>query len=1062
MNINIVASSSSEINNKHIFSLLKNRDKKKKHIIIAPDRSLFSLEQRLFEETGEKCFFDVNIISLSRLSKLTMGKTDKNILTKQSGVALVKKILEDNKSALLAFGKATAFMGFATSLFETICFYKSCNIKPSDMYVDDSMSFSNLKQKDIKLVYSEYEKYLETDYTDSFNQLQVFANSISKDTFPNTIFYFIGFDDFTRLMYDIILKISRFSEGIYISCTYGKGNNNSNIFSNKVYYDMIDLFKSEGLDYKINKLKGFDRPELNALSNNLLGFNPSQCDLSKSNISIRSFNSVDDEIVYTLADIYSHALLNQKDFSNYTIVVPNLTEYKSKMVRELNKYQIPYYIDESMLLIENCFIRLLFDVCNLIAKVDYKLSDFTSVIKSPLLNFRLEDISNYDNYLRRISAVGDMCLNADIVKSAELIEFIDLIKTSREAINSLTNYAGYIEVVGNVWSYIHSRADNYLASITPMERRIYEQVLTKCDGINRDILNVFGEVDTNFANFLEIYKSYYESMNISLPPISSNTLFIADFNTSYVSNVENLYILGNNEGKLPKMQLDNGLVSDDELKRLPNGNRLTPTIAMLNSRKVFKLYELIFKYKDRLVLSYLNNSFEGKEYPNNLINSISKIGNLKSENQSGVLDAISRNYNLLDINNVIFNNLTPEKLNGNLIDYISDWEVYNHNLNYREVVSSLYSLAEKPIKEIVDAKDKSLALNNLNNSNYFSRGYASVSQIETFNMCPYMHFAKYGLRLRECEESKLKPNDIGNIIHEVLSKIVPFIITSIDNMIDIQSKAKTTLEQVLLKEEYKVIVNNKSNTFVIKALFREMERIVLAVANEIRQSNFKPKYYEYRFDNIVIDNIKLKGFIDRIDEYEDGFIIIDYKTGDNQFKNFNDVVSGKKLQLLVYAKAFEVKSNKQPKGAFYMPLSNAFGEESSYRLNGVVLKSDDNIVSLDRGLVQDSYKSEVINLKTTSTGKIYENNFYKNLCLSQEDFNYLLNFGMQQVRKSINNIKLGEITPRPLTEKGRSACDYCSFKGMCNYNKDNNNNVIDVENINKLKDIGDKDGGIQA
>ena len=106
MDINIIASNCTEINNEHIFSLLKNRDKTKNHIIVAPDRCQFSIEQRLFEETGEKCFFDVSVISLSRLSKQVIGSSDKNILSKQSGVALVKKILKDNKDQLSVFGKA--------------------------------------------------------------------------------------------------------------------------------------------------------------------------------------------------------------------------------------------------------------------------------------------------------------------------------------------------------------------------------------------------------------------------------------------------------------------------------------------------------------------------------------------------------------------------------------------------------------------------------------------------------------------------------------------------------------------------------------------------------------------------------------------------------------------------------------------------------------------------------------------------------------------------------------------------------------------------------------------
>ena len=133
-----MAGKCSEICNEKIFEIIKNRDKSKNHIIIAPDRTLFSLEQRLFDATKETCFFDVNIMSMSRFSKKFLINTNKNILTKQSGVALTKKLLIENKDKLYTFKKATNFIGFASELFETICLLKSCNISCEDMYVTDS------------------------------------------------------------------------------------------------------------------------------------------------------------------------------------------------------------------------------------------------------------------------------------------------------------------------------------------------------------------------------------------------------------------------------------------------------------------------------------------------------------------------------------------------------------------------------------------------------------------------------------------------------------------------------------------------------------------------------------------------------------------------------------------------------------------------------------------------------------------------------------------------------------------------------------------------------------
>ena len=475
MNINIIASNCSEKNNEYIFSLLRNRDKSKEHIIIAPDRSQFSIEQRLFDETGEKCFFDVNVISLSRLSKQVIKNNRKNILTKQSGVALVKKILKDNKGQLSVFSKATDYMGFANSLFKTICFYKSCFVPCDQVYVSDSKSYSNLKQKDIKLVYSEYEKYLQNEFTDSFNQLKVFADMINSETFKNTVFYFVEFDDFTRLMYVVIVKLARFSDGVYLTCLYGKDNNNSNIYNNKVYYDLVSLFKAEGLDYSINKLIGFENVARQSLSNELLSYSPNKVDLSSSGIDIKAFDNIADEVKYVLAEIYNKSVSGGVSLSNYALIVPSLNVYKNILCKELKKYNMPYYFDESEVAVDNTIIRLLFEVVKLLGK-DYRLFDFSVVLKSPILNFNSQQVCEYDNYLRRIGAISDMCLRDTQTESEEIKELISHIKDWREYTEKTTTYSDFIALMQSIFEYIESRAVNYVAKLDPVGKRVYSQI----------------------------------------------------------------------------------------------------------------------------------------------------------------------------------------------------------------------------------------------------------------------------------------------------------------------------------------------------------------------------------------------------------------------------------------------------------------------------------------------------------------------------------------------------------------------------------------------------------
>lgn len=1054
MDINIIASNCTEINNEYIFSLLKKRDKTKNHIIIAPDRCQFSIEQRLFEETGEKCFFDVSVISLSRLSKQVIGNSDKNILSKQSGVALVKKILKDNKDRLAVFGKAMDYMGFAETLFKTICFYKSCFIPCNEVFVSDSLSYANLKQKDIKLVYTEYENYLKNDFTDSFNQLKVFADLIDDKTFENTIFYFVEFDDFTRLMYEIILKLSRFSSGIYLTCLFGKDSNNSNIYNNKVYYDLIDLYKVNGLNYKTNHLKGFSEENKQKLACNLLSYSPENLDFSQLNIDIKSFDNMKDEVKFVLADIYSRLLNNREDLSKFAIVVPSLLSYKSVLVQELSKYNMPYYLDESKAFVDNPIIRLLLDITNIILG-DYRLFDFAVVLKSPILNIDSIAACKYDNYLRRIGAIADGCLKEDMTSNDDIKELISLIKQWREDCKKSTTYSAFIEIMQSIFTYIQSRANSYISSLDAIGNRVYMQVLNKFDNINKDIDKVFGSISVSFDEFISVYRAYFESSTISMPPITSDTIFIADFETSFLNKFDYLYILGNNEAILPSQKLDNGLITDEELARLPNASKLTPTVAMLNARKVLKLYDMTFKYNKELNLSFVNSNSEGKLYPNNLIQSLLKMHEMEVVNYSTVLDVINNSYATVDKENVVFNNLTSKIAEENLLSYVNSWKTYNSGIPYRTVCSSIYNVLQDNSKALVDTIGVPNLIPNLTTNNLFmNTGRTSISQIETFNRCPFVHFVRYGLKLSDNQNTKLKPNNIGNIIHEVLSEIVPVILVDASDKDKIKKTAQEILDTVLAKDDFKEMVENSVNTYVIKALRRELDRIIDAIIREIQLSNFVPSFYEYKFDkSLVVNGINIKGYIDRVDTKDNGFIIIDYKTGDNQFSNYNDVYSGKKLQLLVYAKAFENISGKKAKGVFYLPISNGFGNDKSYRFNGVMLKTNDNIVNMDTGLITPGYSSPVVNLSLTTKGKIKSSDYYNNMCISQEDFDYLLNFAINQVSLSIDKILQGEISPYPICDNGKSVCEYCDYKALCNYEGNNDHIIENIETINKLKEM---------
>ena len=326
---------------------------------------------------------------------------------------------------------------------------------------------------------------------------------------------------------------------------------------------------------------------------------------------------------------------------------------------------------------------------------------------------------------------------------------------------------------------------------------------------------------------------------------------------------------------------------------------------------------------------------------------------------------------------------------------------------------------------------------------------------------------RFGLKINKKNTYELKPNDIGTIVHRSLKLLMPNILKSSEKE-DLISRGEKILDLVLNSEDYKDLLENPINTYIIKALKKEFSRIILGIVEELNVSNFKPniKYLEYGFvsDKLFKNDIKLKGSIDRIDTCNDKFIIIDYKTGDSNFDNYTDVFSGKKLQLLVYAKAFEKISGLKPAGVFYLPITNGFSKtKSNYKFVGVLDNNTQNIYDIDRGLALPSYKSNVVNLSTTQSGEFAKNNsFFNRMCISYDDLQYLLDFATRQVNFAIENIMNGDISPRPLKTDNKNICAFCEYRGLCNYGGDNDRCVGSVTTIEELKEKGGSESGIST
>jgi len=221
----------------------------------------------------------------------------------------------------------------------------------------------------------------------------------------------------------------------------------------------------------------------------------------------------------------------------------------------------------------------------------------------------------------------------------------------------------------------------------------------------------------------------------------------------------------------------------------------------------------------------------------------------------------------------------------------------------------------------------------------------SASRLERYRLCPFSFFTSFILRL----QPRLEPGEgmdmaqLGTIYHRILEDLY----VSVEDTTDLNellaalpSVATRVLDEAPDKEGFRATA--------------WWEHVRAEIEDEIRHSveamsapefigSFRPTFFEQIFGigdipPLLIksqeDQLLLRGVIDRVDVSPGGVRIIDYKTAGKSRYGMRDVMSGKKLQLPLYALAFrDAIGSREPVDGFYWHVRAA--ERSGFRMAGV-------------------------------------------------------------------------------------------------------------------------------
>ena len=335
----------------------------------------------------------------------------------------------------------------------------------------------------------------------------------------------------------------------------------------------------------------------------------------------------------------------------------------------------------------------------------------------------------------------------------------------------------------------------------------------------------------------------------------------------------------------------------------------------------------------------VNNSANFNSYSSDVFDN-----NKKVDNNLGSMEDVcnSRAYkNEKDVNNIGVNNAF----------------LHNNNSNNKYGESSVFDIAitgndtdrvfgfNNNDYENSDNNYERILENNVINENNFKEiikeNVYSVSQLETFAGCGLKYFYNYVLNVKdedETEDYTFSSLDAGNYFHKILYNFYKSLKKEEGNDENNSNEINPLIENDKLLEKLLAIADNELKNFKEIDVFRyEVERIKKTLVDwftnekeKLVDWDFSSDDFEFKFENVEINGLKIRGIIDRIEVNADKneVLVADYKLSLNGVKKEKDVLAGKSLQVPLYLlalKELEKYKNYNPADGVYYVLNSKKG-----------------------------------------------------------------------------------------------------------------------------------------
>ncbi|MBR1885350.1 MAG: PD-(D/E)XK nuclease family protein [Schwartzia sp.] len=1088
-------------------------------LLVVPEHMTYQAERELAARTRSGGTMRGTVSGFRRLAWRAAEQSRLPRMTEIGKRLILKKIVKNRADELSVLARGAGQRGFTVSLAEMIEELKSYhgmpeNLRAAAAVVDDG--YLSKKLEDLSLLYEDFLRATENRFEDAEDRMAALADAVRQSPdFAGAEVWLDGFVFFNPQEREILRAFFRTAGAVHITLPMGRDvSAREPVAPSELFYRAAHTLQrlkrvaeEMGIPYTVRVLGTPRRfsPEAHgiaALERGLFDFPVRAEQGGDTARGVRVTEAATRRLEMEAAGADMLRLCREEGFRwrDIGVLLRDGENYGELLEFTLKEYGIPFFTDRKRAGTHHPLAELIRSALETVTE-GWTYDAVFRCVKTGLLPLENDEADVLENYVLEFGIRGESGWKKDWpylrrrAHGAEEAEsFLQSVNQTRrkvaepflalsdalqaESVQDKTRALyDFLETLHVPETLAHWTEEAETAGALE-EAREHRMIWQAAMELLDQMVSVSRDEKISLSDYAELLTDGLDALELSLIPQKIDSVTIADFDQNSLNNVRALYILGANDGVMPKRPSSGGILSDADRALLAAKKdearlELAKTAAEESCGENYLLYHGFTEAREYVWISYALADSEGKGVgrssvvtrllkllPGTGIQSIPLEGMRKEQEEEMLFSAGKR----------ALSRLVPI-----LREYVAcpgagrrgAWgEVYNWALDHAR--DRLSVICRGLFAGTTEGRLPPLLAKRLFVRDRRLSG--SVTRFERYYQCPFHHFAYSGLRLEERAEYSFRPIDMGTLLHTMMRGFGEVLRQEGRPWPSVSAEergafVRDAMRDAALDMKTAILGSTAQYQYLAARIGRTAESSIARLSDWAGDSAFAPRYFELSFGEgtsmgalmswpMPESDVRLDitGQIDRIDcgeiEDESGerrpyFLILDYKTGEADL-SLLDVYYGLRLQLLTYLEAakrfFDKRGNggARPAGVLYCLLKNpALSENGNLdaaqaekkwleklRMKGWLL-SDAKVIQKVDGT------SRHIRVKMTKDGAI--DGKYKGNVKTASELETLAAYTMRKLREAGDKVLSGDVAIRPFHVKNRSACAFCPYGDVCGF-----------------------------